>query len=82
VRGFVTTSVSAYPPLYPFVTFQPDNPHVRYFESGKRDYSTIKIEPERITTRFRSVGDATSAKASVTLKSLVVENGRPGAIPA
>ncbi len=79
---FVTTSVSAHPPPYDvFVKFLPDNPHVHYFESRQRGYATVQIEPERITTRFASVGDATSARAGVTtLQSFVVENGRPGAI--
>ncbi len=81
---FVTTSVSAHPPPYDmFVKFLPDNPHVHYFESRKRGYTTIEIEPERVTARFSSVGDATSADAGVTLlKSFVVENARPGAIEA
>jgi alkaline phosphatase D len=58
-----------------------DNPHVRYFESRKRGYTTIDVEAGRITTKFRSVSDATDPAATVeTLKSFIVEDGRPGAI--
>ena len=79
---FVGTSVSAHPPPYDmFVKFLPDNPHVRYFESRKRGYSMLAIEPEQITVRFRSVMDATIPATEVeTLQSFVVENGRPGAV--
>ncbi len=42
----VGTSVSAHPPPYDlFMKFMPDNPHVRYFESRKRGYTTLEIEP-------------------------------------
>ncbi len=78
---FVTTSVSAHPPPYDlFVKFLPDNPHVHYFESRKRGYTTIQIEPKPITTRFRASATPRPATGVTTLKSFVVENGRPGAI--
>jgi alkaline phosphatase D len=79
---FVGTSISAHPPPYEvFMKFMPDNPHVRYFDSRKRGYATLEIEPERVTTQFRSVADVTLPNTEVeTLKSFVVEAGRPGPI--
>jgi alkaline phosphatase D len=79
---FVGTSVSAHPPPYDlFMKFMPDNPHVHYFESRKRGYATLEIEPERMTAHFRSLVDVTLPNTEVeTLKSFVVEEGRPGPI--
>ena len=79
---FVGTSVSAHPPPYDlFVKFLPDNPHVRYFESRKRGYAMLDVESERITARFRSLTDVTDPNTEVeTLKSFVVEDGRPGPV--
>ncbi len=79
---FVGTSVSAHPPPYDlFLKFLPDNPHVRYFESRRRGYATIDIEPGAITARFRALADVTSPTTEVeTLKSFVVEDGRPGPV--
>ena len=81
---FIGTSISAHPPPYElFVKFLPDNPHVKFFESRKRGYVTLDITPDRVTTRFRAIADATDPKTEVsTLKSFIVENGRPGAIEA
>ena len=79
---FVGTSVTAHPPPYDlFMKFMPDNPHVRYFESRKRGYATLDIEPQRVTATFRSLADATDPNTEVeTLKSFVVEEGRPGLV--
>ena len=79
---FVGTSVTSPPPpeeqLRRYVR---DNPHVRYFETRMRGYVSIDLTRERMETRFRSVSDITDPQASVsTLKTYVVENGRPGAI--
>ena len=78
----VAGSLSAQPPPYDvFMKFMPDNPHVRYFESRKRGYATLDIEPERVTARFRSLTDVTHPNTEVeTLKSFVVEEGRPGPV--
>jgi alkaline phosphatase D len=58
-----------------------DNPQVKYFESRKRGYATLDITPARIATQFRALADVTDPHTEVTtLKSFVVENGRPGAI--
>jgi len=79
---FVGTSVTAHPPPYDlFMKFMPDNPHVRYFESRKRGYATLDIEPQCVTATFRSLADATDPNTEVeTLKSFVVEEGRPGLV--
>jgi alkaline phosphatase D len=81
---FVGTSVSAHPPPYDkFIEFLPDNPHVRYFESRRRGYATLDIEPDRVTARFRALTDATMADTDVeTLRAFVVETGRPGPVAA
>jgi alkaline phosphatase D len=78
----VGTSVSAHPPPYDlFVKFLPDNPHVRYFESRKRGYTTLDIDAKTITARFRALADVTDPATEVeTLKSFVVEDGRPGIV--
>ncbi len=78
----VGTSVSAHPPPYDlFVKFLPDNPHVRYFESRKRGYSMLDIDAKTITARFRALADVTDPATEVeTLKSFVVEDGRPGIV--
>ncbi len=79
---FVGTSVSAHPPPYElFAKCLPENPHVRYFESRKRGYATLDITRQQITTQFRALSDVTDPRTGVsTLKSFIVENGRPGAI--
>jgi alkaline phosphatase D len=61
----------------------PDNPHVRYFEGRHRGYVSVELTPERMTARLRTVSDAADPRATVaTLRSFVVESGRPGAVPA
>jgi len=81
---FIATSISALPPPYDaFVELLPLNPHVRYFESRLRGYMTVDIAAKRMTTRFRAISDPKDPKAPIsTLKSFVVEDGRPGAAPA
>jgi alkaline phosphatase D len=81
---FVGTSITSHSPDYnAFARFLPDNPHVRYFESRWHGYASVELEREKMTTRFRSVSDATDINAAVsTLRTFVVENGKPGAILA
>ncbi len=81
---FVGTSVASLGPSYSqFMGWMPDNPHVRYFESRQRGYVSVELTPERMTTRLRALSDARDPWATVsTLRSFVVESGRPGAIPA
>ena len=80
----VGTSVASLGPSYSqFMGSMPDNPHVQYFESRRRGYVSVELTAERMTTRLRALSDARDPRATVsTLRSLVVESGRPGAIPA
>ena len=81
---FVGASVSSNPPSYESVARTlPDNPHVRYFESRKRGYVSVETSRDRLTARFRAISDGTDPNATVeTLKTFVVENGRPGPVAA
>jgi alkaline phosphatase D len=81
---FVGTSISSPGPSYSqFMGWMPDNPHVRYFESRHRGYVSVELTPERMTTHCRTVSDVRDPRATVsTLRSFVVESGRPGAVLA
>ena len=81
---FVGTSVSARPgPYEVFVQNLPANPHVRYFESRQRGYVSVALTRQAMTTRFRAVSNVTDPNATVvTLRTFVVEDGRPGAMDA
>ena len=77
---FVATSISSHGvPYEQFLRYLPDNPHVRYFESRRRGYVSAEVTPEKMTTRFQAVDDATDPRSDVsTLQTFVVETGRPG----
>ena len=79
---FVGTSVTSPPPPEEMMRrYVRDNPHVRYFETRMRGYVSVDLTRERMETRFRSVSDITDPQATVsTLKTYVIENGRPGAV--
>jgi alkaline phosphatase D len=81
---FVGTSISSAGPPYDVVAAQlPDNPHVRFFESRKRGYVSVDVNTKQVTTRLRALSDVTDPKASVsTLKTLAVENNKPGVVEA
>jgi alkaline phosphatase D len=81
---FVGTSVSARPgPYEAFVQNLPTNPHVRFFESRLRGYVSVALTRRTMTTRFRSVSSVTDPNATVsTLRTFVVEDGKPGAVEA
>jgi alkaline phosphatase D len=81
---FVGTSITAKPaPQEVFEAYLPDNPHVRFFESRHRGYGLIDVQPARLEMQCRVVSDAKDMNATVsTLKSFVVEDGRPGAVEA
>jgi alkaline phosphatase D len=78
---FVGTSVSARPaPYEAFTRYLPANPHVRYFESRQRGYVSVSLTRQTMTTRFRAVSNVTDPNATVsTLRTFVVEDGKPGA---
>ncbi len=79
---FVGTSVtSPGPPYEQMRRYVQDNPHVRFFESRMRGYVSVDLTRERMATRFRALSDVTDPSATIsTLKSYVVEDGRPGAV--
>jgi alkaline phosphatase D len=81
---FVGTSISSYGPSYDLLAKTlPDNPHVHFFESRRRGYVVADLKPEQMQVRMRAVSDAHDPKASIdTLKSYVVESGRPGVVEA
>jgi alkaline phosphatase D len=81
---FVGTSISSAGPPYAAVAAQlPDNPHVRFFESRKRGYVSVDVNTKQMTARLRAVSDVADPKASVsTLKTLAVENDKPGVVEA
>ena len=81
---FIGTSVSSIGPSYSqFSAWLPDNPHVRFFESRQRGYVSVELTAERLTAHLRTVSDVRDPGATLsTLRSFVVESGRPGAVPA
>jgi alkaline phosphatase D len=80
---FVGTSISTPGTPPSLVTRLPENPHIKYYESRFRGYVRCSVERERWTTDFRVVDTVANRNAPArTLSSWVVENGRPGAVPA
>jgi alkaline phosphatase D len=81
---FIGTSISSQGPPYQLIAdVLPDNPHVRFFESRKRGYVSVDVDAKQMTARLRVISDVTDPKASVsTLKTLAVENGKPGVVEA
>ena len=60
-----------------------DNPHVKLANSEKRGYVHIDLTPERCDAHLRVLDSVKKRHSTLTtLASFVVENGRPGALPA
>jgi alkaline phosphatase D len=56
---------------------------VRFFESRQRGYVSVELTAEPMTAHLRTVSAVTNPGATVsTLRSFVIESGRPGAVPA
>ena len=54
-----------------------------FFESRQRGYVSVELTAERMTAHLRTVSDVRDPRATLsTLRSFVVESGRPGAVPA
>jgi alkaline phosphatase D len=81
---FAGTSVtSGGPPYELFAQALLGNPHVRFFESRHRGYVSVVVTPDRMETRFQIISDRRDPNATLsTLKRFIVENGKPGAVPA
>lgn len=77
---FVGTSISSHGPgQHVSRALLAHNPHLRFHDGRQRGYTTVDITPRQMTTRYRVISDARDPQASVsTLKTLVVESGRPG----
>jgi alkaline phosphatase D len=81
---FVGTSIASYGPPYDILARSlPDNPHVHFFESRRRGYACVDLEPAHMQVRMRVVSDAHDPKAEIaTLKTFATESGRPGVVEA
>lgn len=84
---FVGTSISTngegivYGPYYgPMVKF---NPHIKFFEGDRRGYQRHTLTPDAWRTDLVMVDTVTAPSSPApVLGSFVVEDGRPGAVPA
>lgn len=81
---FVGTSISSYGPPHDLIAQAlPDNPHVHFFESRRRGYVCVDLEPAHMQVQMRMVSDAHDPKAGIsTLKTFAVESGKPGVVAA
>ena len=81
---FVTTSVSSNPlPEALAAAIRAENPHIHYGQSGPRGYLRVSCEAGHLQSDLRGLDDVTDIRSGCkTLASFVVENGRPGALPA
>ncbi|MDB5440737.1 MAG: alkaline phosphatase [Caulobacteraceae bacterium] len=78
----VGSSITSDGPSYEdFSAMLPQNPFVRYFESRQRGYVSMEIDSQHARADFRVISDRNDPKASVsTLKSFIIEDGKPGAV--
>ena len=69
---FVGSSISSPGPSYQqFMSWMPDNPHVRYFESRQRGYVFVDLTAERMAAHFRTLSDVREPQATIsTLREL------------
>ena len=78
-----TSITSDGPPYELFMAGMPQNPHVRFFDSRQRGYMSLTFTHERLTARLQAISDRRDPHATLsTLKTFVVEAGRPGAVEA
>jgi alkaline phosphatase D len=60
-----------------------DNPHVRLADGSRRGYVRMEVTRDRLRADLRAVRTVTQPASDVeTLASFIVEDGRPGAVPA
>jgi len=81
---FVGTSIASYgPPYEPIAKALPYNPHVQFFDSRQRGYTSVALERAHLQVRMRVVSDASDPKADIsTLRTFAVESGRAGVVAA
>ena len=80
----IGTSVTHYGLSADFAAYVlPNNPHVKFFDSAHRGYVSVDVDKKRMTARYQTVSDVTDPHATLsTLKTFVVEDGRPGPVEA
>ena len=81
---FVGTSITSFgPPYDAFMSFLPNNPHIKFFESRRRGYVLVDTDRKQMDVKMQIVSDAADPNATLsTLKRWIVENGRAGPQPA
>ena len=59
------------------------NPHIKYGRSDKRGFMLVDVSQTRMQTHFLGLDDVARADSGIaTLKSFVVEDGKPGVVSA
>jgi len=63
-------------------TMLPDNPHMKFSDSRFRGYLRVELSPDRWRADLRAMESVRTPEAACnTLKSFVVEDGKPGPMP-
>lgn len=61
----------------------PHNPHVKFFDTDHRGYVSVELTRKQMTARFQAVSNVTDPDATLsTLKTFVIEDGKPGPVEA
>jgi len=81
---FVGTSISSQGlPSRRIEAWLPDNPHVKYADPTRRGYTVMELSAKRCLVQLRTLDDVRNPESRIrTIRSFVVQNGRPGAEPA
>ena len=81
---FVGTGITSQGrPMERLVPLLADNPHVKFADSRYRGYVRVEVTPQRWRADLRAMESVQKPDAACsTLKSFVVESGRPGPQPA
>lgn len=59
------------------------NPHIKFGRSDRRGFVMMEVTPARTITRFQALDDVRRADSGLsTIARFVVEDGRPGVVPA
>jgi alkaline phosphatase D len=76
----IGTSVTSYGIDYDLAKqLLPYNPHIKFFESRKRGYVSVDLNRKTLTAKYQAISDVTDPNATLsTLKTFVIEDGKPG----
>lgn len=78
---FVAGSVTSDGAPQSMIEDLPKNPHIPFMDNKAHGYISATVTSKQLEVRYRAVSDRYDPKATVaTLKSYVVEDGRPGAV--